>query len=269
LIRSYYELNKYPILLVTSTLSETQTNESENFIDLEKELVLMNNLCKNCRAGSFSLFSMESLFHRKNTDFSMLSQDSDSSQSDTRAINTSDLIYLNMFRIFTFLIKTKNSSSAKYMAHRVLYFPNVSFKLSSIQQPFKLVSTPLATLVTKKQKSDLNEPRQSKKAHIKFGFISLDANQRMLLFATSDPLASQIPLIGLWIYGINPQLELLNDDDPEKRVLQGILFEYINCTLGNRYSFDKTRKTFLLAMFSPEDTARYYETEFVRLVISI
>jgi len=174
---SYYELNKYPILLVTSTLSETQTNESENFIDLEKELVLMNNLCKNCRAGSFSLFSMESLFHRKNTDFSMLSQDSDSSQSDTRAINTSDLIYLNMFRIFTFLIKAKNSSSAKYMAHRVLYFPNVSFKLSSIQQPFKLVSTPLATLVTKKQKSDLNEPRQSKKAHIKFGFISLDANQ--------------------------------------------------------------------------------------------
>jgi len=263
--RNYYELNKYPILLVTSTLPEVQPNEFENAIDFEKELMLMNNLCKNCRGGSFSLFSIESPFHRKNTDFSMTSQDSDSSQTDTKTINSSDLIYLNMFRIFTFLIKSKNSSTAKYIAHRVLYFPNVSFKLSSIQQPFKLVSTPLATLVTKKQKCDINEPKQSKKAHIKFGFISLDANQRMLLFATSDPLASQIPLIGLWIYGINPQIELLNDDDPEKRVLQGILFEYINSTLGNRYSFDKTKKTFLLAMFSPDDGAKYYETEFVRL----
>lgn len=249
---NYYDVNKYPLLLVTSPLPDA--SYEENF-ELESEMGLIEDLCKKCRMGAFALLSQESLFNQKNTDFSAPFQD-----TDHGALTSSDLVYLNMFRIFTFLFKTKISNTSRYIAQRLLYFPNVSFKIACIQQPFKLVATPLNNLVTKRSKGE-----SGKKPNIKFGFVSLDANQRMLFFTTSDPLAAQIPLIGLWVYGINPHLDLLDDESQEKNVLQGILFEYINSTMKNRYSFDKIRKTFLLALFSPEDNPKYYEVEFVRL----
>lgn len=239
--------------MVTSPLPDASHEES---FELESEMGLIEDLCKKCRMGALALLSQESLFNQKNTDFSAPFQ-----ETDHGALTSSDLVYLNMFRIFTFLFKTKISNTSRYIAQRLLYFPNVSFKIACIQQPFKLVATPLNNLVTKRSKSDPSG--SGKKPNIKFGFVSLDANQRMLFFMTSDPLAAQIPLIGLWVYGINPHIDMLDDESQEKNVLQGILFEYINSTLKNRYSFDKVRKTFLLAIFSPEEGAKYYEVEFV------
>ncbi len=250
------------MLLVTSTTPESQ-EEFENEFDINKEFSLISDLCQHCRLGSFSQFSQDSLFQMRNTDFSTPNSTSDFDSQDMKSLNSSDILYLNIFRLFNFVVKARNSPSGKSVVHRLVYFPNVTFKVTLIHQPFKLVSTPLATLVTKKQRSEIHDPRYQVKSQIKFGFVSLDANQRMLLIPTSDHLATKIPLIGLWIYGINPQIELLHDDDSDKKVLQSILFEYINCNLENRYSFDQMKKTFLVAIFSPEEGAKYYETEFV------
>jgi hypothetical protein len=32
--------------------------------------------------------------------------------------------------------------------------------------------------------------------------MSLDQNNRALVFMASDPLSQQVPLIGLWLYGV-------------------------------------------------------------------
>mgnify|MGYP001951576776 FL=1 len=82
----------------------------------------------------------------------------------------------------------------------------------------------------------------------------------------SDPLCAQVPVIGLWISGISANLEAIEQNEEEKNLLLGFMFEYINNTsIKNRYSFDHERKTFLVLLFPIEEKAQFYEAEFVRL----
>ena len=254
-------------MLVSSSLAVNLENQSES--GFEQETRIIDSICRNCRIGSMSLLSNEDTFHTNNTDLTIPKQDHSPDSNGNTSLKSFDILYLNMFRIFNFILKTSdNESSSKYIAHRLLYFPNISFKLSSISQPFKLVSTPLAQMITRKIKPESLGSKSHVRSDIKFGFISLDKSQRMLPLMTSDPFAAQIPLIGLWVHGLSRPVELLSEGDYERGVLMSILFEYINnSSLNNRYSFNKDKKTFLIALFSPEEGSRFYEVEYVSLHI--
>lgn len=62
----------------------------------------------------------------------------------------------------------------------------------------------------------------------------------MLPIMPSDPLISQIPIIGLWIYGISSKFESIEKSEHEKSYLLAYCMEYINNTIVKcRYSFDQ------------------------------
>ena len=137
---------------------------------------------------------------------------SDSSMaSDHRAygaitpVRPIDLAYLNNFRIFIFA-EPHSSNAQMVKLHRYIYFPKIDFQLRQISQPFKIVNTPLTSMLTKKSArhdrsglDNLSSSSKKKKMGLKFGFLTLDQNQRMLPFMASDPISRQVPLIGAWV----------------------------------------------------------------------
>lgn len=194
----------------------------------------------------------------KPLDNSLLPQEVDSSQMNLKMLRNSDLVYLNLFRILTVIMKAETPQMTRYKIQKLVYFPNVSFILNALHSPFKLVNSPLVTMLTKKSSS-----QPPKRPAIKFGFLSLAANQRLLPLAASDPLCTQVPIIGLWIHGINSKIESIEKSEEEKNLLVAFLFEYINNpAIKSRYSFDSEKKTFLLLCFA-EDSSKFYEVEFV------
>ena len=80
----------------------------------------------------------------------------------------------------------------------------------------------------------------------------------------SDPLMTQIPIIGMWVHGICSRFENIEKSEQEKAYLLAFCMEYVNNTIiKNRYSFDQHKKTFLLALFSPEEGSRFYEVDLI------
>lgn len=102
-----------------------------------------------------------------------------------------------------------NMNNSRYLfthdsqqAHCYVFYPDLDYQVRQIKRPLKFVSNPLIKyLISNNPNSSLlNESTLKKK--FKWGFMSLDQNNRALVFMASDPLAQQVPLIGLWVYGV-------------------------------------------------------------------
>jgi len=261
--RHFYEALKYPLLCVTANLESDHISAIEETNLLDNEIALFENMCKEARGGIRSLFAFEC--SNKGND-SSFPQEIDTSDLNAKGLRNSDLVFLNIFRVFAVVMKSEVMNIVRYKIQKTIYFPNVSFNIVGIHQPFKLVSSPLTSLLTQRPTNQPSSGKAYKKPSIKFGFLSLSSNQRLLPLMASDPLCAQVPVIGLWISGISANLEAIEQNEEEKNLLLGFMFEYINNTsIKNRYSFDHERKTFLVLLFPIEEKAQFYEAEFVRL----
>ncbi|KAL4483346.1 hypothetical protein ABPG72_007988 [Tetrahymena utriculariae] len=171
-----------------------------------------------------------------------------------------DLLYLNHFRIFLFFESYANQKE-QFKIHRYLYYPRINFTAQLISQPFKLVSTPIAAFLTQKIKnSDLTQKEIAKRRNlVRYGFLSLDRNSRMIPLHASDDYCVQIPLVGVWTYGI----EFSEDESHEhsdKRFVWGLLAEFVkNKTIAQRFTYNQKQKTFILAVFNLDRSTKYYE----------
>lgn len=193
-------------------------------------------------------------------------------------LNPIDLIFLNNFRVFLYTSNSKKKG--RIGLTRLLYFPSLNFSIQMIQQPFKLVSTPLTHILTKKNPCNSgknssansfittsNSSGRNKKTSIKFGFLTLDQNHRMCPLMASDPMALQVPLIGVWIFGINYPKSGENEIKitSENYLIWGILAEFVkNQNLFEKYAYDERRKNFFLACFSTEENPKFYEVELLK-----
>lgn len=178
----------------------------------------------------------------------------------TMPLNILDMIYLNNFRV-QIAIQRASSKENAYKVHRYIYFPNISFYMQQISQPFKLVSTPLTNILAKKYKKPPNSSEKKKKRGLKVGFLTLDQNQRILPFMASDPLAQQVPLIGIWTYGLKQQA---NESIDYRYAIWSILVEFTkNKQIFQRFSYDDIKKRFLLVMFNQDETPNFYEIEII------
>ena len=186
--------------------------------------------------------------------------------------NPLDLIFLNNFRLFLYSKSSKTPDTFSLM--RLLAFPSLDFSIQMISQPFKLVSTPLTHILTKKSNRTTstansfitasNSSGRNKKSSIKFGFLTLDQNHRICPLMASDPISLQVPLIGVWIFGVSfpkPASEFECKID-ENYLIWSVLAEYVkNQHFFQKYSFDERKKSFFLACFSSEENPKFYEVE--------
>lgn len=118
------------------------------------------------------------------------------------SFKTNELDFLHLMRVFFVLIRNNNRPRDRQLTfHKLIYFPNATFKLNLIQQPFKLVGSPLTAYLTRKNSVDGSEAKK-KKSNMTFGFVSMDKNMRMLPIMPNDPLINQVPLLGVWIFGL-------------------------------------------------------------------
>ncbi|EAS07068.2 rhodanese-like domain protein (macronuclear) [Tetrahymena thermophila SB210] len=171
-----------------------------------------------------------------------------------------DLLYLNHYRIFLFFESYSNQKE-QFKIHRYLYYPRINFTAQLISQPFKLVSTPIAAFLTQKIKnSDLTQKEIAKRRNlVRYGFLSLDRNSRMIPLHASDDYCVQIPLVGVWTYGIEfSEDESLEHSD--KRFVWSLLAEFVkNKTIAQRFTYNQQQKTFILAVFNLDRSTKYYE----------
>ncbi len=261
--RHFYEALKYPLFCVTANLESDHISAIEETNLFDNEISVFENMCKEARAGIRSLFAFECSNKENDSSFP---QELDTSDLNAKLLRNSDLVFLNIFRVFAVIMKSEVMNIVRYKVQKMIYFPNVSFQVSAIHQPFKLVSSPLTSMLTKRSNTQPSSGKSYKKSSIKFGFLSVASSQRLLPLTASDPLCAQVPIIGLWVSGISSKLENIEQNDEEINLLLGFMFEYINNTsIKNRYSFDQERKTFLLLLFSTEEGSKFYETEFVTI----
>ena len=120
------------------------------------------------------------------------------------SFRANNLDFLHLMRIFFVLIRNSNKPRDKQLTfHKLIYFPNAAFKLNLIQQPFKLVGSPLTTYLTRKNSGENSSESKKRKSKTTFGFVSMDKNMRMLPIMPNDPLLDQVPLLGVWIFGLS------------------------------------------------------------------
>lgn len=183
-------------------------------------------------------------------------------------INTLDLVYYNNFRIFLFF---KPDGLEKYLS-----FPNLDFQIRQIGQPLKFISTPLTLLLTEKSGHDLinnssvlnssssSNYRNSKECLLQFGFLTIDQNKRICPLVSSDPLIMELPLVGVWLYGIkiNGEEILMEKKFDETYKVWGLLTEFVkNTNFKKKYSYDEINKNFLLVAFNQDENPKFYEAE--------
>jgi len=172
-----------------------------------------------------------------------------------------------------------SNNSSNFLQTRLLFYPSLDFSIQMISQPFKLVSTPLTHILTKRSSfpssknssansfiTASNSSGNNRKTSIKFGFLTLDQNSRIVPLMASDPMVMKVPLIGVWIFGINypkiPDSEVKFD---ENYLIWGILAEFVkNQGFCEKYAYDQMKKCFFLACFSSEENPRFYEVELLK-----
>lgn len=193
-------------------------------------------------------------------------------------LNPLDLIYLYNFRMFLYISASQERD--KMSMTRVLFYPALNYSIQMISQPFKLVSTPLTHILTKRNTNSSgrnssansfmttsNSSGRSKKSGMKFGFLTLDQNQRMCPLMASDPMALQVPLIGVWIFGVTYPKSNENEIKymGENYLIWGILAEFVkNQQLMEKFAYDEKKKNFFLACFSLEENPKFYEVELLK-----
>lgn len=183
-------------------------------------------------------------------------------------LSSLDLVYYNNFRIFLFF---KPDGLEKYLS-----FPNLDFQLRQIGQPLKFISTPLTLLLTEKSGHDLINNssvlnsssssiyRNSKESLLQFGFLTIDQNKRICPLVSSDPLIMELPLIGVWLYGIKINFEEISMEKKidETYKVWGLLTEFVkNTHFKRKYSYDEINKNFILVAFNQDENPKFYEVE--------
>jgi hypothetical protein len=198
-----------------------------------------------------------------------------------------DLVYFNSFRVIITSQQAPEDPETMIL-RKYLYFPSIDFSVQQIRQPFKLVSTPLTKMLApQKQINKLNSTTSTinafstgaisqgnsssgnsrKRTNIKFGFMTLDQNQRICPFMASDPISQRVPLIGVWISGVQIKRESKEISETagkcdENYLIWSILVEFVKSeNLAQRYSYDKLRKNFLLILFHLEENPQFFEVE--------
>ena len=251
-------------------------NTTENPVFLNKKLI--NDQLETCKKGLFSFQKLDcSQGIKKLSDISLNEAHPIYDCEIFLDQNPIDLIYLYNFRLFLFVENTQRNSQ-KFGQTLFVYYPNLNFSVQMISQPFKLVSTPLTHILTKKSASTgknssansfitaSNSSGRNKKTSIKFGFLTLDQNHRMCPLMASDPVSLQVPLIGVWIYGVNyPRISENELKIDENYLIWGILAEFVkNQNLLEKYAYDERKKNFFLTCFSNEENPKFYEVELLR-----
>lgn len=188
-------------------------------------------------------------------------------KKDPRALREYDMSFLSNMRVFLVLIRTNAEyEEPSFIFHRFIYFPSTCFRIRCINQPFKLVSSPLTTYLTKKNvnRALWSGNGNNKQPSLMSGYICLDKSLRMLPIMENDPLANSVPLLGVWVFGLPTRVALEQPDD-QLRFLSTTLQKFIlnSAIQDNLYSLSNKTKSFLLALFSHDEHMHFYEVELV------
>ncbi|KRX03900.1 hypothetical protein PPERSA_12105 [Pseudocohnilembus persalinus] len=144
------------------------------------------------------------------------------------------------------------------------YNEGINQQLQKLQlQPYKFVSTPLSVFLAKKQQKSPKEMdnKNAQNEIYKFGFLTLDQNERIYPFMASDSYAKQVPLIGIWSYG----LEMNIKEFDQKYIIWSLLVEFIkNQQIATRFSYDDIKKRFIYISFNAVQSPEFYEVEVKR-----
>lgn len=255
---------QYPVTLFC--LKEKEDNFNQKLISQQ---------LSTCKSGLSSFQSLDcSQPLKKLSDFSLSESHPIYDCEILLDLHPLDLIYLYNFRLFLFCQKA--SSKEKINLTSILSYPNLNFSIQLISQPFKLVSTPLTHILTKKNTTNgrnssgnsfittsNSSTGRNKNSNIKFGFLTMDQNHRICPLMASDPIALQVPLIGVWISGVMyPKAGFTGEKFDENYLIWGILAEFVkNQGLVEKYVYDLKKNNFLLACFSNEESPKFYEVE--------
>lgn len=260
-------------LPITLFCLQNQENVFSNYTDI---ILPQLNICQKGLSSFMNLDCSQAL--KKLSDFSLSEAHPIYDCELFLDLNPLDLIYLYNFRMFLYIAEGQGRD--KMSMTRVLFFPALNYSIQMISQPFKLVSTPLTHILTKKNANSSgrnssansfmtmsNSSGRSKKSSMKFGFLTLDQNQRMCPLMASDPMALQVPLIGVWIFGVTYPKSNENEIKcmGENYLIWGILAEFVkNQQLLEKFAYDEKKKNFFLACFSIEENPKFYEVELLK-----